>query len=126
MTIISTVVLSVLGTLAVIYLGWIGLGLRKAQAINNQLSNDLTGLANTLHSVREDLYRRLEENTEEIRKNLEWEFRSIREEQSNIRRNVFEAGDRFQRDQDRRFDRIYHKLYTKFPDLKDIESPKEY
>jgi hypothetical protein len=125
MTILLTVVLSVLGTLALIYLGWVGLGLRKAQKNNIQNFSDIQGLTHALESVREQLHRQLETEREEVRKRLEYDFRHVHEELTNIQRNIHEAGDRFQRDQDRRFDRIYHKLYTKFPELKDIESPKD-
>lgn len=126
MTIILTVVLSVLATLALIYFVWIGLGLRKAQKINESLQADINGLTHTIEATREHFNQRFENDFDEIRKNLEFEFRGIREDHNDIRRNLHEAGDRFQRDQDRRFDRIYHKIYTKFPELKDIESPKEY
>jgi hypothetical protein len=95
---IITAVSSVLGTLTFGYLVWLGLGLRKALS---QSARSLTEIDN--------IYRMINENDREVYNRLGKTADKLHEEIYNLRKEL-----------DRRFDKVYQKLYTEFPQLSDV------
>jgi hypothetical protein len=114
---IITVVSSVLGTLTFGYLVWLGLGLCKALKDSSRAINWLNGLEEHVQRMHSDSWRELDEmkrvlmqRDDEQHKEFVLRGDEILTEINSLRRDI-----------DRRFDRVYHKLYTEFPQLKEVE-----
>jgi hypothetical protein len=114
---IITAVSSVLGTLTFGYFVWLGLGLRKARKDSTRAITWLNGLEENVHRMHSNSRRELDEmkhvlmqRDDEQHKEFVLRGDEILAEINNLRRDI-----------DRRFDRVYHKLYTEFPQLKEVE-----
>jgi hypothetical protein len=119
---IITAVSSVLGTLTFGYLVWLGLGLRKALS---QSSKSLAEIDTIYRMINENdcaIYGQLNKRAEILRIQIEEVIGSqLRKDES-----LNEEINNFRKDIDRRFDRVYNKLYAEFPQLKDIEQTTEH
>jgi predicted nucleic acid-binding Zn-ribbon protein len=116
-TIILTVVLSVLSTLALGYFTWIGLGLRKAQRQGRSNKDAIADLfknqgefGNQITEEVSRLYIEINEKGESIRHDMDERF-------SGVDKTFEDSASEL----DRRFDKLYRMLYLKFPDLRDSE-----
>jgi hypothetical protein len=118
---IITAVSSVLGTLTFGYFVWLGLGLRKALS---QSSRSLTEIDNIIRMITENsvlLHSEINKQADQLHYRFDEEIRSqfLKDESLNGEIN------NFRKDIDRRFDRVYNKLYTEFPQLKEVEPVTE-
>jgi hypothetical protein len=118
---IITAVSSVLGTLTFCYLVWLGLGLRKALKESSRATEWLKGLEESVSRMQSDIWREFDEmkrvllqRDDEQHKEFILRGDEILDEINNLRKDI-----------DRRFDRVYTKLYTEFPQLKDVEQVTE-
>jgi hypothetical protein len=118
---IITAVSSVLGTLTFGYLVWLGLGLRKALKESSRAINWLKGLDESTSQMQSTTWREFDEmkrvlmqRDDEQHKEFILRYDEILAEINNLRKDI-----------DRRFDRVYTKLYTEFPQLKDVEQVTE-
>jgi hypothetical protein len=119
---IITVVSSVLGTLTFGYLVWLGLGLRKALSQSSENLDRIRGLHTRLDEVNRYF-------TQEISKKVQM-LQDVDADHAEYQRltnnGLIEEINNVRKEVDRRFDRVYHKLYTEFPQLKEVEQPTEY
>lgn len=118
---IITAVSSVLGTLTFGYLVWLGLGLRKALRESARAIEWLKGQDEYVSRIHSDTWREFDEmkrvlmqRDDEQHKEFLLRGDEILNEINNLRKDI-----------DRRFDRVYAKLYTEFPQLKEAEQPTE-
>lgn len=118
---IITAVSSVLGTLTFCYLVWLGLGLRKALKESSRAIEWLKGLEESVSRMQSDIWREFDETKrvllqrdDEQHKEFILRGDEILDEINNLRKDI-----------DRRFDRVYTKLYTEFPQLKEVEQATE-
>lgn len=118
---IITAVSSVLGTLTFGYLVWLGLGLRKALKESSRAIEWFKGLDESVSRMNENTWREFDETKrvlmqrdEEQFVNLSRRLEAIDDDINNQRKDI-----------DRRFDRVYAKLYTEFPQLKEVEQPTD-
>lgn len=118
---IITAVSSVLGTLTFGYLVWLGLGLRKALKESSRAIEWFKGLDENFSRMNENTWREFDEmkrvlmqRDDEQHKEFLLRGDEILNEINNLRKDI-----------DRRFDRVYAKLYTEFPQLKEVEQPTD-
>jgi hypothetical protein len=118
---IITAVSSVLGTLTFGYLVWLGLGLRKALKESSRAIEWFKGLDESVSRMNENTWREFDETKRVLMQrdddqfvNLSRRIEAIDDEINNQRKDI-----------DRRFDRVYAKLYTEFPQLKEVEQPTD-
>lgn len=114
---IITAVSSVLGTLTFGYLVWLGLGLRKALS---QSARSLTEIDNIYRMINENgqmLHTELHRSIDKLYLHLDEVIKSQHVKEESLNEEI----NNFRKDIDRRFDRVYNKLYTEFPQLKEVE-----
>lgn len=118
---ILLVVLSVLATLSVVFLVWTVDGLRKAQKANLKSQEQITAL-NLAH---DDTHRKIDKTIDILSDNLSNVESSLQDDIRRHNEDTHLAMDsRFrdlESDLDRRFDKLYAKLYREFPQLKETK-----
>ena len=126
--VVITAASSVLGTLTFGYFVWLGLGLRKAL---RRTEESLAGIARLDREVDSEFaraWRNMESESNEVNRRIN-ELIDRLASQADVmveaqRRDVnisLDEIDKVRKDIDRRFDRVYLKLYTEFPQLKEVE-----
>ena len=118
---IITAVSSVLGTLTFGYLVCLGLGLRKALKESSRAIEWFKGLDESVSRMNENTWREFDETKRVLMQRDEDQF-------VNLSRRIEAIDDEInnqRKDIDRRFDRVYAKLYTEFPQLKEVEQPTD-
>jgi hypothetical protein len=130
---IITAVSSVLGTLTFSYLVWLRLGLRKALKQSEESLSWLKGLEESTGRMQKDTWREFDETKRVLMQRddeLHKEMMQRIEHQSDTLfgedRKTHDEINNVRKDIDRRFDRVYHKLYTEFPQLKEVEQSTDY
>lgn len=125
---IITAVSSVLGTLIFGYLVWLGLGLRKALKQSSESLRWLKGLDESTGRIQNDTWREFDEmkrvliqRDDELHKEMIQRIEHQSDTLLSEDRKTHDEINNIRKDIDRRFDRVYHKLYTEFPQLKEVE-----
>jgi hypothetical protein len=126
--VVITAASSVLGTLTFGYFVWLGLGLRKALNQTEQNLNKVIELNKLVDEEFANTWRRVDSETanlnsriDDIADRLHKNMDGITESQRHSVNLVLDEIDNVRKEIDRRFDRVYLKLYTEFPQLKDAE-----
>lgn len=126
--VVITAVSSVLGTLTFGYFVWLGLGLRKALkmtednldrilSLRSRVDEDFAKAWNRFEIETENFYKRIHEVDDRMNRRDD----CIVEAQRTDVNTMLDEIDKVRKDVDRRFDRVYSKLYTEFPQLKEVE-----
>jgi len=126
--VVITAASSVLGTLTFGYFVWLGLGLRKALKRTEESLDGIARLDKAVDSELARAWRNMENESNEVNRRINdvlVRLDSQKDETFEAQRHdvniILDEIDKIRKDIDRRFDRVYLKLYTEFPQLKDVE-----
>lgn len=113
---IITAVSSVLGTLTFGYLVWLGLGLRKALEQSSRSLTEIDNLYRMLNENDREIHERLNRMADQLHHRIEQVLKDQLAEDENFHEEI----NSFRKELDRRFDKVYQKLYTEFPQLSEV------
>jgi hypothetical protein len=126
--VVITAASSVLGTLTFGYFVWLGLGLRKALKRTEESLGGIARLDKAVDSEFARAWRNMENESNEVNlrindviDRMNRQTDGMVEAQRNDVNSLLIEIDNVRKEIDRRFDRVYLKLYTEFPQLKDAE-----
>ena len=113
---IITAVSSVLGTLTFGYLVWLGLGLRKALSQSARSLTEIDSIYRMINENDREIHERLNRMADQLHHRIEQVLKDQLAEDENFHEEI----NSFRKELDRRFDKVYQKLYTEFPQLSEV------
>ena len=116
--ILLTVLLSVLGTLLVGYFIWSIVRLREVITETKANRNDINLLSDEISKSESSLQDDIRRHNEDTILHLESVIREVNERISGTQTNLDKFDELINRDIDRRFDKLYQKIYSECPSMK--------
>lgn len=117
--ILLTVLLSVLGTLLVGYLIWSIVRLREVITETKANRKDINLLCDEISKSESSLQDDIRRHNEDTILHLESKIKDSNEYILNTQTNLEKTEENLIRDMDRRFDKLYQKLYSEFPNFRE-------
>jgi Mg2+ and Co2+ transporter CorA len=116
--ILLTVLLSVLGTLLVGYFIWSIVRLREVITETKANRKDVNYLNDSLGKVESQIQNDIRRHNEDVTLHLESKIQELNEYILNTQTNLDKFDELINRDIDRRFDKLYQKIYSECPSMK--------
>jgi len=114
-----TALLSVFGTLSVGYFIWSIVRLREVTARSKANQEDVISILDELPKIESNIQNDIRRHNEDTILHLESRVRDVSECLLSTQNQLDRFEENASRDLDRRFDKLYQKLYTEFPNLKE-------
>jgi cell division protein FtsX len=113
-----TALLSVFGTLLVVYMIWVTMRLRKVIARSKANQDDVIRLWDELPKIESNIQNDIRRHNEDTILYLESKVRDVNECLLNTQNQLDRFEESISKDLDRRFDKLYQKIYSECPSMK--------
>jgi peptidoglycan hydrolase CwlO-like protein len=113
-----TALLSVFGTLLVVYFIWTVVRLREVTARSKANQEDVISILDELPKIESNIQNDIRRHNEDTILHLESKVRDVNECLLNTQNQLDRFEESISKDLDRRFDKLYQKIYSECPSMK--------